>query len=203
MGNKIASPFPSYETATAHLNEIEIVHLREIFKSMSRNRDMVTLQNFVEVGRARNAAIGDEWYRCVEWHTWPLPETFHPGYFWAMVCHPAMYHSAPSPQGEAAQSWQNFPLRAPAFVPSEAAQPWQNFPLLAPAFVPSVHRSLLPTHFYRRTHTQCTYPSHPYPPHPNTKRNVPARQVLAACQEARTAAALCCHGHEARRHPRL
>lgn len=49
MGNKVSSPFPTFETATAHLNEVEIVHLRGIFKAMSRSRDMVTLQSFVEV----------------------------------------------------------------------------------------------------------------------------------------------------------
>jgi Ca2+-binding EF-hand superfamily protein len=52
MGNKgsLASPFPSYETALAHLTPAEVQHLGNSFKSMSRGRDALTLQGFLEVG---------------------------------------------------------------------------------------------------------------------------------------------------------
>jgi hypothetical protein len=55
MGNKgsLASPFPSYETALAHLTPAEVQHLGNSFKAMSRGRDALTLQGFIEVGFCR------------------------------------------------------------------------------------------------------------------------------------------------------
>jgi len=50
MGNKaLSSPIPSFAVAVRSLADAEVEHLGGVFKSMSRGRDIVTLQSFVEV----------------------------------------------------------------------------------------------------------------------------------------------------------
>ena len=44
-----APAFPAYDVAVANLSEAEVQHLSGSFRSLSRGRDIVTLQGFVEV----------------------------------------------------------------------------------------------------------------------------------------------------------
>lgn len=49
MGNKISSPFPSYESACSSLNPMEIIHLKQTFKTISKNSESINLLNFTQV----------------------------------------------------------------------------------------------------------------------------------------------------------
>ena len=49
MGNKVSCPFPTYVMACAHLNAIEIQHLKKNFKALCKNGEGLTLPNFVQV----------------------------------------------------------------------------------------------------------------------------------------------------------
>ena len=49
MGNKVSSPFPTFDVACAHLNPMEINHLKKNFKTLCRNGESITLNGFVQV----------------------------------------------------------------------------------------------------------------------------------------------------------
>mmetsp|Transcript_18577 Transcript_18577/g.17896 ORF Transcript_18577/g.17896 Transcript_18577/m.17896 type:complete len:200 (+) Transcript_18577:238-837(+) len=48
MGNKISSPFPTYESACSSLNPMEILHLKETFNIISKNGSSINLLNFTQ-----------------------------------------------------------------------------------------------------------------------------------------------------------
>lgn len=49
MGNKISSPFPTYEHALTHLNPMELNQLKRTFKVISQNHGTINLNNFTQV----------------------------------------------------------------------------------------------------------------------------------------------------------
>ena len=49
MGNKLVSPFPSYEAACSHLNPMEMAHLKGNFKLLCKAGDSLTINQFTQV----------------------------------------------------------------------------------------------------------------------------------------------------------
>jgi hypothetical protein len=62
MGNKLASPFPTYDSAIANLNQMEIAHLKKNFKILSRGSETINLQLFVQVGYFMDTASRNDQY---------------------------------------------------------------------------------------------------------------------------------------------
>ena len=57
MGNKTSSPFPNYESASNHLNPMELNHLQKAFKMISRDSETISLSNFTQVAYCRTEEL--------------------------------------------------------------------------------------------------------------------------------------------------